>query len=98
MRWLFGVMAVILALLQFQLWVGKGSLAEVSDLRRKNERLRRELVRLQRQNARLAAEVKDLKSGTEAVEERARDELGMVREGETFFLMVEPGPGATDDE
>ena len=89
MRWLILLLVVLFVLLQFQLWVGEGSFAEVKDLDNKNEVLRQDLVRMREGNERLAAEVADLKGGKDAVEERARSELGMIREGETFFQIIE---------
>jgi cell division protein FtsB len=79
-----------LALLQYRLWVGEGSLAEVSALSGQVEAQRQENHQLGERNAALAAEVADLKQGLDAVEERARSELGMIREGETFFHVVGP--------
>ena len=96
MRWLILLLAVLFVILQFQLWVGEGSFAEVSALRKQNEMLELELGRMRELNNRLAAEVVDLKSGTEAVEERARNELGMIREGETFIQIIEKEPGSSD--
>ena len=96
MRWLILLLAVLFIILQFQLWVGEGSFAEVNALDNKNEALKRELVRRREVNNRLAAEVVDLKSGKEAVEERARNELGMIREGETFIQIIEAEPAGDD--
>jgi len=92
MRWLIILLAALFLLLQFQLWVGEGSFAEVSALRQQNEELRQELNRMSEMNKRLAAEVLDLKTGTEAIEERARNELGMIRDGETFIQIIEDKP------
>jgi cell division protein FtsB len=92
MRWLILLLAVLLLILQFHLWVGEGSFAEVSALRKQNEVLKQELEQMRAANDRLAAEVVDLKSGTEAVEERARNELGMIRDGETFIQIIEKKP------
>jgi len=90
MRWLLLLLTVLFLALQFNLWVGKGSLAEVSNLESSNRLLEAEVERMRSQNSRLGAEVIDLKSGYEAVEERARGELGMIRDGETFYQIVEP--------
>ena len=89
MRALLIVLVLLLAGLQYRLWVGDGSLAEVWRLRQAIEEQRAENERLQSRNAELEAEVRDLKQGLEAVEERARRELGMVGEGETFHQIVE---------
>ncbi len=92
MRWLTLLLALLLLALQYRLWTGPGGLPDVLRLRAAVERQAEENARLAARNAALAAEVADLKGGLEAVEERARSELGMIREGETFFQVVEPGP------
>ena len=90
MRILIGILFVLFLWLQYRLWVGEGSLAEVHNLRREIERQHTELQRLEHRNRVLEAEVLDLKSGLEALEERARSELGMIREGEIFYQVIEP--------
>ena len=79
----------LLALVQFRLWVGDESLAEVWRLRQAIDHQTSENALLQSRNQRLEAEVRDLKTGLEAVEERARLELGMIRKDEIYFQMVE---------
>ena len=90
MRWLLIILALVFAGLQYKLWVGEGSLAEVWHLKGAVEQQRGENAQLQERNRALDAEVQDLKQGLEAVEERARSELGMIREGETFYQVIEP--------
>jgi cell division protein FtsB len=80
---------LILLALQFRLWVGDGSLAELRQLEAQVEVQQLENQELRKRNEMLESEVLDLKNGLEAVEERARSELGMVKEGETFYLIVE---------
>lgn len=87
--WLFVVLVVILAGLQFRLWVGDGSLAQVSELKRQIADQEGENERLLERNRVLEAEVLELKKGMETVEERARHELGMVKDGETLFQLAE---------
>lgn len=89
MRWLVWVLVALLGLLQFRLWVGDGSLAELHELRGRIAETEDELVRLQTRNNALAAEVEDLKTGLDAIEERARSELGMIQSGEVFLQVVE---------
>jgi cell division protein FtsB len=89
-RWLILLLLLLLAGLQYRLWVGEGSLAEVASLHRSNEALRQELAQKQAANDRQAADVIDLKQGTEAIEERGREELGMIRQGEVFYQFVTP--------
>lgn len=85
----------MLAGLQAKLWLGDGGRGEVRTLERSVAQQRAENQRLIQRNAALAAEVEDLKTGTAAVEERARGELGMIKPGETFYRVVEPAAAAT---
>lgn len=89
MRWLLAVLVILLLLLQLRLWFGDGSVAEVWRLRQQVQAQREENAALRERNEALEAEVQDLKTGLEAVEERARAELGMIKEGETFYQGVE---------
>lgn len=88
MQLLFAVLVLILFGLQYRLWVGEGSLAEVSMLRKQLDAQRMELSDLKERNATLQAEVDDLKQGLAAIEARARSELGLVREGETYYQLL----------
>jgi len=76
-------------LLQGPLWFGNGGVFALKELRHELGQQRDENRRLRERNLALGAEVFDLKLGLEAVEERARAELGMVRRGETFYHLVE---------
>lgn len=87
--WLFVVLVLVLSGLQYRLWVGDGSLAQVTDLKRQIAEQEGENERLLERNQILEAEVMELKKGTETVEERARHELGMVKEGETLYQLAE---------
>jgi len=89
-RWLTLVLIALLFGLQYKLWVGDGSLAEVWQLRQSLAEQRKENAQLAERNAALEAEVKDLKQGLDAVEERARAELGMIKDDEVFYQIVEP--------
>ncbi|RMG49740.1 MAG: cell division protein FtsB [Gammaproteobacteria bacterium] len=84
------VLALLFVALQYRLWVGEGSLAEVRQLSRQVEAQKTRNQSLRSRNAALRAEVDDLKSGLAAIEERARSELGMIREGEHFYQVIEP--------
>ena len=84
------LLLLILLGLQYRLWVGEGSLAEVSTLRQQLAAQRAELRDLQERNATLQAEVDDLKEGLAAIEARARSELGLIRQGETYFQLLPP--------
>lgn len=89
MRWLLVLLAVLTLALQFRLWSGEGGLPEVWRLERAVEEQRDENRDLAERNRALAAEVEDLRRGLDAIEERARSELGMIHEDETFFLVVD---------
>ncbi|MDZ7826737.1 MAG: septum formation initiator family protein [Gammaproteobacteria bacterium] len=92
-RVVIGVLLLLLIALQVRLWTGKGSLAEVAELEQRLEVRRAENRRLIEHNAVLEAEVRALKEDPDSLEARARSELGMIREGETFFMVV-PRKGA----
>jgi cell division protein FtsB len=84
MNWPTLVLVVLIALLQYPLWLGKGGWLRVWDYDRQLQAQRDVNQKLEQRNAALDAEVRDLKSGYEAIEERARYELGMIKEGEIF--------------
>ena len=88
MRPLSYVLAALLLGLQYPLWVGKGSWTRVWELDRQLEQQRAGTARHKARNDALDAEVRDLKEGSEALEERARMELGMIRKDETFYQVV----------
>ena len=85
------LLALLLAFLQYKLWLGSGGQREGAALRAQVARQEAENLKLQQRNEALKAEVEDLKSGEAAVEERARSELGMVKPGETFYRVIEDG-------
>ncbi len=89
MRWLNIFLVVALATLQYRLWVGPGSFAQMAALNREIGQQRQHNDRLINRNQLLEGEVMSLKSGLDAVEERARNELGMVKRSETFYLIVD---------
>ena len=84
-----GFLVVAIAGLQYRLWLGDGSVAEIMDLRAAIEVQREENERLYARNRELEAEVIDLKTGLESIEYRARRDLGMTRKDETFYQIVE---------
>ncbi|VFR71463.1 Cell division protein DivIC (FtsB), stabilizes FtsL against RasP cleavage [plant metagenome] len=94
MRLLFLVLAALLCLIQYPLWLGKGGWFTVWDLQGQVAAQREVNDGLRTRNAALDAEVRDLSDGTEAVEERARGELGMMRDGEAFVQILPPGVAA----
>ncbi len=92
MKILAGVLVAILAALQYPLWLGKGGWMRVWELERQLEQQKETNARLKARNDAMDAEVRDLKQGYEALEERARLELGMVRKDEVFYQVVTAPP------
>ncbi len=88
MRWVTLILLALILLWQYPLWLGKGSWIKVWELDRQVEAQKKINHQTKLRNAVLDAEVRDLKQGTEAVEERARSELGMIKQGESFFQVV----------
>jgi cell division protein FtsB len=94
-RWLALLFVVLIAALQYPMWLGKGGWLSVRELDRQLAGQRAANDKLKQRNDALDAEVRDLKTGTEAIEERARSELGMVKHDEVFFqLQPAPAPPA----
>ena len=96
MKWLAAALLVVITLLQFRLWVSEDGVRELSRLQGAVAAQRGENERLAERNKQLAAEVRDLKTGMAALEERARSELGMIGESETFYQVVPPKPAGKD--
>ncbi len=88
MKWIAAILLIMLLALQYRLWVGQGSLAEVSRLQHSIEQKQASNAILRERNNALDAEVQDLKQGVDAIEERARSELGMIKKDETFFQII----------
>lgn len=111
MRWLALLFVVLIAALQYPMWLGKGGWLQVRETDRQLAAQREENMKLKARNEGLDADVRDLKTGSEAIEERARSELGMMRNDEVFFQVqpgvvtvkpppaarARPGPGRTPD-
>lgn len=93
MRSLIVILLLVLLALQFKLWFGEGGYSDVKRLALRVEQQARENETLAQRNRELQAEVEDLRQGLHAVEERARSELGMVKENEEFYQVV---PGNSD--
>jgi len=89
MRKLVILLVILLVYLQYRLLFGEGSLQDVWELHQEVEFQRQENIELRERNAALEAEVRDLQQGQDAIEEHAREDLGMVKEGETFYQVVE---------
>ena len=89
MRWLSLALIALIALLQYPLWIGKGGWLRVWDVDRQLQLQKDDNKKLEIRNAGLDAEVRDLKQGYDAIEERARYELGMIKDGEVFVQIPE---------
>jgi cell division protein FtsB len=89
MRILSFVLATLIVLLQYPLWLGKGGWLRVWDMDRQVRAQKDANAKMRARNDALDAEVRDLKQGYDAIEERARYELGMIKQDEIFFQVVE---------
>lgn len=89
MRWLLAVLVLLFILLQCRLWFGEGSFAQKVELQRALEEKEHANAEAAARNDAIAREVQALKQGLEAVEERARNDLGMIKDGETFYMVIE---------
>ncbi len=92
MRLLTLVLVALIAALQYPLWLGKGSWLRVWDLNQQIDKQKTGNVALKARNDMLDAEVRDLKTGYAAIEERARSELGMIKQDEVFYQVMENAP------
>lgn len=88
MKFVTFLLLVILLILQYRLWIGNGSLTDVHHLQQVKQHKLEENREIQERNQALAAEVQDLKTGYDAIEERARSEMGMIKKGETFYQVI----------
>jgi cell division protein FtsB len=95
LRWIGLALIILLIVLQLKLWVGAGSMREVDALRVSVKTQADANAALLQRNQALGADVEDLKHGEQATEARARSELGLIKPGETFYQVVEPGTPTT---
>lgn len=101
MKLIVAILFVLLIWLQYKLWLGDGGIPEVLELEQEIETVQAEVNTLQERNKALNAEVMDLKTGIEAIEERARSEMGMIKKDEIYYqvidsesdVSIEDGPG-----
>ncbi|MBK8815090.1 MAG: cell division protein FtsB [Methylococcaceae bacterium] len=89
MKILIAVIILLIIHLQYRLWVGDGSVAQIKEYEARLETVKEKVKEKKERNEALYAEIEDLRKGQEAIEERARDELGMIKENETFFQVIE---------
>jgi len=97
MKILIAVLILMLIGLQYKLWFGDGSLSEVVQLTHELEIQKQKLNELEERNKILEAQVLDLQNGLDAFEEKARNDLGMIKQGETFIQLI-PRQGDSADE
>jgi cell division protein FtsB len=90
MRWFIAVLAMLVLVLQYRIWMSPDGAREVLRLEQAVSAQHAQNQQLQSRNEQLAAEVRDLKQGLEAVEERARSDLGLIAPNETYFQVVPP--------
>jgi len=89
MKILIPFLLLLIALLQYRLWEGEGSIKEIRGYQLQLDELKKIAEEKKQRNEALKAEIVDLKEGYESLEERAREEMGMIREGETFIQVIE---------
>lgn len=89
MKLIVAILLVLLVWLQYKLWLGDGGIPEVLQLEDEIEAAETEVNRLQERNKALNAEVIDLKKGIEAIEERARSEMGMIKKDELYYQVID---------
>ena len=91
-KMLMTMLVLLIVLLQYRLWLDKGGIPEVLQLEKEVEMVTLEVNGLKERNQKLAAEVVDLKTGIEAIEERARTDLGMIKQDEVYYQVVDSQP------
>lgn len=92
------VLLGLLIWLQYKIWLLDGGIPEIVQLEQEVEQVQVEVKQLRERNQSLDAEVKDLKKGLDAIEERARSEMGMIQEGETYYQVIESETEKSSDE
>jgi cell division protein FtsB len=93
LRWVALILLALLLALGVQLWAGEWGFREVARLKAQIDEQKAENAKLKQRNDQLSADVDDLRSGKDAIEERARTELGLMKPDEIFYQVVEPAPG-----
>lgn len=89
MKWLFGILFILLIVLQYRLWIGDGSLAHAHRLKDEIQQQQAENDRMLERNRILDVEVEELKTGLDTIEERARNDIGLIKKDETFFMVLD---------
>ena len=93
MRWLLIILVVLLLGLQTRLWFGEGSIAHKEELDTQLQKQQAKNQQLLERNKRIAEEVKSLKTNLGSIEEKARKDLGMIKQGEAFYLVIDEDNG-----
>jgi cell division protein FtsB len=95
LKLIVAILFVLLIWLQYKLWLGDGGIPEVLELEQEIETVQAEVNTLQERNKALGAEVMDLKKGIEAIEERARSEMGMIKKDEIYYQVIDSESGVS---
>jgi cell division protein FtsB len=87
-KWIAVLLIALLAALQARLWLGKNSIADYRNMQDQISGLKQQNANLEQRNSLLKADIQDLQLGIDSMEERARNELGLIKEGETFYRIL----------
>jgi cell division protein FtsB len=98
LKLIVAILFVLLMWLQYKLWLGDGGIPEVLELEAEIETVQSEVNTLKERNRALNAEVMDLKKGIEAIEERARSEMGMIKKDEIYYQVIDREAGASIED
>ena len=98
MKLIVAILFVLLIWLQYKLWLDDGGIPEVLELEEEIETVQGEVNRLEERNKALNAEVMDLKKGIEAIEERARSEMGMIKKDEMYYQVIDSDHGDSPED
>ena len=91
MKWLLAALVFLFVALQYRLWIGDGSLAHAHRLQNEIKTQQAENDRMRERNRILDVEVEELKTGLDTIEERARNDIGLIKKDETFFMILDEG-------
>jgi len=89
MKWIIAILIVVLLGLQYRFWFGEGSVEQIVQLQREIDKQKIENAALEERNRALMAQIKELKEGTDSIEAKARTDMGMIKEGETFYFITD---------
>ena len=98
MKKIIALLLVLLAMLQYKIWLGDGGIPEILQLEKEVEVVQLQVDKLKERNQALDAEVQDLKKGMDAIEERARSELGMIGKDEVYYQVISSDSNQADDQ